>query len=672
MPHSSPGSLGLIGNAAVGYRLAWAHRRQLLAVLLPVLAPAMLGLVLLDLLLGRDHMMIVNGVPVFHGDGTLGGARLILIVAAWLLALSAAALTAAGGVRGHAVRPLAALRTALRHFPVFAIGVVAVGVATYAALWMTAQVADGTTGLVLIVGVLVAAATVAARMLVGLLSHQLGGFDWRLTRGRVPSTAGAFLLGGVAVPWFLAYLSDAILTAVTAAQPAAGQAVGAILVIGLVAAQAGILAHVYLMPRDEPSLTESSSGRESADLAAVDARLAELAGAAPRRRWLAAAATAAAIAVLAPTGIAVANPFGASTVRSHEDAPGGSTVAAWPPGRHPVIATVTGARFCDNDVCDRYASPNGGPAVLDGQGTAGISADGDTVVKAVLTGGQDSGGPFIHYARCRRDGCREAWLPARASAREPFGWPDLAAAVAPDQAVWFVLAMPSDDEKPGAANYRLTFIRCADAGCAKPQRHQAGIVERLPDDEAPDRGHTRLSIDAAGRPVATIRTGTSAITVTCDPVTCAAPRTTSTFTGQPGGVWAAPTAFTEPAVSFDEGTLRIGEQTQWLDGGGGILPRTEAVAVSGSHVYVTAAEPTTRPGLHVTVGESIEQPELAQGEAGYWQQVLWRCDRSRCDRRILDASDSLADHETMAAAADGRVLIIRQDRILLVSAPAPR
>jgi len=293
---------------------------------------------------------------------------------------------------------------------------------------------------------------------------------------------------------------------------------------------------------------------------------------------------------------------------------------------------------------------------MGGNGSAGISADGSTVVKAILTGSEDSGGPFVHYGRCTRAGCRQAWLPVRASAKEAFGWPELAVSVAPDQAVWFVLAMPSPDGRPGPANYRVTFVRCADAGCAKPQRHQAGTVSRILDDGTLGRPRARLSIGADGRPVASIRTGTAIIQVTCDPVTCAAPRDTSSLIDQSSTVW---TTMAGESVSFRPGQLQVGGQLVPMDGGE-IQPWSGAVAVAGSRVLATAAEATTRPGLHVAIGEPAERGE-------YWQQVLWRCDQARCHRQVLDAFEGPATFEAMAASADGRVLIVRPDRMLLVS-----
>ena len=647
-PAPSP---GLIGTVRTGYRLAVEHGRRVLAVLLPVLATGVLALTVLDAVAGRDHLVIVDGVAgARDDDGTvLAWARLAVVAACWLVGLAAAALVVTGAERGHAVRPARAVRAAVRRLPVYAAGLAGAAGAGLLLIWAAAGVAGGAggpVGVAVMLAATLAAGMLAARMLLGLLTLELGGSAWALTRGRLAGTAGAFLLGGVAVPLLLAYLGDQL--------PLPGryaQVLGALLLTAAVAAQAGLLATVYLRPRlpaDDPD---------------PDPRLAGLSGGPSRRPWIAAAVTV--VALLAPAGVAAANPFGVPTVRSHRG-PSGPVAVAWPAGGHPVIATTSGAWFCDDDACDRFTDRNGGPPAIDGFGIAAISADGGTVVKAALTGVEGNGGPFISYARCTRAGCPTAYLPVRASAKEAFGWPELGAAAAPDGSIWFVLAMPSADDAPGRATYRVTFIRCAGTGCARPERHDAGTVARLGSDADRKPQRVRLSIGADGRPVATVRTGSEAAVVTCDPVTCAAPRTAWSWVGKPGTPWAAPVSPTGPAVSYEPGLLRIGERMLPLPGRAGTTSAKQsgAVAAEGDRFYATAAEGRTpRPGLHLTVGVPAAEPT-------YWRQVLWRCDQQACRRQVLDGFDLLTGSEQMAAAADGRVLIARPTRVLLVSAPA--
>ncbi|MDI6100342.1 hypothetical protein QLQ12_17180 [Actinoplanes sp. NEAU-A12] len=656
MPSPPHTSFGLLGNVAAGYRLALVHRRRLLAVLLPVLTVALLGLFLLDVLLGRGRTTIVDGAPLVHAGATLTTAKAALAAVLWLIGLDAAALAATGAARGRTVRPRAAVVAALKRLPVYAIGLCSVAIGATLLLTMVTAIAEGLPGLIVALGTLTVAAVLAARLLIGLFARQGGGLGLELTSGRVTGTAGAVLLGGVVVPLVLAWAAGEPLTG-DLIHPVVARVIGAILITGVVAAQAGLLAHVHLLQRAEPR----TDGRDAVDLAAVDARLATLSGEPVRRPWAAPVATV--LVLLAPAVVAAVNPFGALTVRSHSDLIGGAAAVAWPAGGHPVIATVSGARFCDNDVCDEHVTRDGGPSVWDGRGAAAISVDGTAVVKAAMTGGPDDGGPFIDFARCTREGCRQVWVPVRASAKEAYGWPELAVAVAPDHSVWFGLATASEEEEPGEPTFGVTLIRCPDATCAAPERHRAGTVERLPDDDFAGRRRTALAIGADGRPVLAIRTGPLTNLVTCDPVTCANPRTSSTFSGDQDTAWAALPAVTGQTVSFEPGSLRIGEQLMPLESNE-IAPWSGAVTTVGSEVYATAAEATEPPGLYVRIGTSAEpaQPE-------HWRQVLWRCGPAGCGRQSLDSVE-IAGREVLAASEDGRVLIVRDDRVLLVSAPA--
>ncbi|WP_433833383.1 hypothetical protein ACQP2E_18730 [Actinoplanes sp. CA-015351] len=668
--------LSLIGNTAAGYRTALTSARQLLTVLLPILAAALLTLTLLDVLAGRvsdAETIIVNGMLELPEAGWW---RLPVIAAFWLVALSAATLVAIGDERGYAVRPHRAILAALRHFPVVAAGFVAIVGLTGLALWMVSGIGSGYFSLALVLAVLLTGALTAGRLLIGIAAHQLGGSDWALTRGRVVPTAGAFLLGGIVIPLLVSSLGDGLVGRTWAAW-----ITGVIASLLVVAVQAGTLAYVYLLQRPAspsllPSASLSLSQGGSVDLAAVDARLADYSDpdpGSPSRLLTWAGVAAVVLAVLAPGGVALANPFGAPVLRTNDHSTSGPVAVAWPTGQHPVIATMSGAWFCETDLCDRFVDQNGGPSMWSGRGAAGISADGNTVVKATLSGGLDNGGPFIHYARCTRSGCPEAYIPVRRSAREKFEWAQLGAAVAPDQALWFVLAAAQDK------TFRISFIRCPQIGCKTPQRYDGGTVERLPADDATDDSQIQLTVGADGRPLATVRTGSEASQVTCEPVTCAKPRSAQIWVGDPGSVWAAPATLGGLALSYEQGMLRVGENI--LNAvGGPQAPETGAVVARDGVYYATAAEKTTKPGFHVTIGgpgaDSVSAfdssfdsgAEDQAGVADYWQQVLWRCSELACTRQPLDTFGfAYSEHEVMAASDDGRVLIVRQDRMLLLT-----
>jgi hypothetical protein len=211
---------------------------------------------------------------------------------------------------------------------------------------------------------------------------------------------------------------------------------------------------------------------------------------------------------------------------------------AWPAGGHPVIVTSGGVWFCDDDLCDRFTDVSGGPLTIDGFGTASVGMDG-TVVKTAVTGGPDTGGPFVQYARCVRDGCRQAWLPVRATGREkpgPLGvGAEATGAAAPDGSIWLFVAVPVDGGKHG--RYRFQMIRCGDVGCADPQRHDLGFADHTPEDGFPHGRRARLTIGADGRPVASFWLGWNVHRFGCEPVTCAEPRQTVGRATPPDAVW---------------------------------------------------------------------------------------------------------------------------------------
>jgi hypothetical protein len=108
----------MIGNVLAGYRLAAGHLRQLLAVLLPVTAVALLGLAVLDVVFGRDRTVIINWFPVVAGDQALARARVAVIVGCWLLlGARAGGGRVDGGAAGSGVACAAAGRLGLAADP---------------------------------------------------------------------------------------------------------------------------------------------------------------------------------------------------------------------------------------------------------------------------------------------------------------------------------------------------------------------------------------------------------------------------------------------------------------------------------------------------------------------------------------------------------------------------
>jgi hypothetical protein len=113
----------------------------------------------------------------------------------------------------------------------------------------------------------------------------------------------------------------------------------------------------------------------------------------------------------------------------------------------------------------------------------------------------------------------------------------------------------------------------------------------------------------------------------------------------------------QPVVSFQPGRLKIGDQWVPLESAP-VKPGSGAVAVAGSRVYATAAAATGRPsGFWVSLGTPTT----------YRQQILWICERVSCRRHPLDVRPDTGGRELLAVGPDGRVLLVRPDRLTLVT-----
>ncbi|MEV6301858.1 hypothetical protein AB0M02_20770 [Actinoplanes sp. NPDC051861] len=636
---------GLFDAVVGGWELALTRRRRLLTAQAPALAVMLVAFLALDLSAGRDHTLLLDGVVTLDdGASAQEWLRAVLAPVCCLVALAAGVLALAGP------DPDRPVRSALGRLPMLSFGhLLAVAVA-FAALWVLRNMA----GVVLFIAIL---ALGSARVLLELVT----------SRPRWSAVAGV-VLGGYGLALLLAWIAGRVVPQILAA-PA-----NIIVLVVSLTATAGIVA---LQADPLPSLASGAADRagepagadKAGEPAEADKAGEPVAADKAGRVWPAVAVLI--VPLLLSGGVAVANPLGAPVITTDEGPAGGAAAVAWPAGQHPVMVTTMGVRFCDTDLCDRYTGQTGGPALWDVHGAAAIGADG-TVAKAAISGGVGDGGPFVHYARCTRDGCPEAWVPVRRSAREEFddegGMVELAVAPAPDGAVWFFLAIPippakgtvaanPDDEFPAGRRYRLTLIRCAGVPCAAPQRHDVGTIDRTPADGYPDGRRARLTLTPDGSPLATLWIGYSLHQITCDPVTCANPRTADPSAAPPGATWLPPATLGGPAISLDTGLLRRDLDEQLLTGRA--AAESGGLARTPTTLYAAEAEPGTRPttGFQITVGTA----------PAYWRQVLWRCRDQRCTRTPLDVYEGVARPEQIAPGPDGRVLIVREDRTLLVS-----
>ncbi|WP_436521106.1 hypothetical protein [Actinoplanes sp. HUAS TT8] len=430
--------------------------------------------------------------------------------------------------------------------------------------------------------------------------------------GRI--SAGAFLLSALVAPILLAVLRNAAGTV-----PYADRLLDALLLAGVLAVQAGVVA----------------------------SRPGEVPAEQPGRLW---PSVATGIALVLTVGVAVQNPYEAPVIRTGRGTGSEPVAAAWPDGQHPVIVTTGGIRFCDDDLCRSFHGVTGLPVAMDGYGSVAIGSDG-TVVKSVTTGGLDTGGPFVQFARCGRDGCRTAYFPIRTSADDRpdlTANPEVAGAPAPDGALWFFLATPVTGGENG--RYRLELIRCAEVTCASPDRHPLGEIDRTPADGYPDLRRARLTVGSDGRPSATFWIGHEVARYTCDPVGCANPR----LLEEPvvGTAWATSGRRTISLMGNEiwDGTRRWQLDGAGNDDSGTVLVRDDAVYVAG------ALSTGPEPGIRVTIGTP----------PGFQREVVWRCTSSDdCDRVALDVYPGAGRRELLAVSRDGRVLVIRDDHTVL-------
>ncbi len=574
----------MLSNVTSGYGLAWARRRQLLPVLLVVLVPMAVAVFTLDVVSAAAEAPVINGVFVFsHSGGLTTIVQLALIVLSWLLAVTAGCVTVI-----ELSRLPAALATAARRLPLLAIGLLVLMAFSAAAVWVAAHVSaifGARLALVVLLAALAALAVVLARLVFAVATTVFGGSSWALTRGRVAATAGAFLLGGVALPLLLVWLLGSWRSALP---PLLMEAVNSIAMIAAVACQVGIISHIYLLGRETVSTDEVPQ---------------------PVRRWWWVPVVAGLLApTLASAAVAAANPYGAPTLQAHGDGPAGGPMAvAWPPAMAPIIVSNAGIRFCDDDLCTSFVSRGGGPPIMEGYGTVVISPEG-VVAKAVLMGGSENGGPFIHYGLCTRDqGCAQGWVPSRASADEPFVWAQLAPMVAKDGRLWLALAVPPPIGQPAPVTAELKLLRCDDAKCANPKRFSLGKVDAQPREGDGPARYGRLSFDADGRPRLLFEIDGVLRSATCAPVTCA-----------------------DPVI--------------------GVAQRS-----APSTGYSVAAEPVNAPGLHLYIGQ---RPK-------FWRYVL-KGDNVRVP---LDVVRGQPRQAMVAGAEDGRLLVVREDRLTLVPRP---
>lgn len=714
---SEIGSHGAVSNAVRGYELAAKHWRTLAMVLLPPLIPALIVTNLADVVAAGGDAPIIDGTFVIaEDDGWSGWSRLAIMVTPWLVAMTAGAVAGVGVLRGVRVSPLRSLWAAAGRLPLLAAELVVVGLGVAAWMWAAVNVAGflglgGPPGQLLGLLALIAAAAAAAVAASHLMFTLIGTvveknvrvYPWRHVR----QAAVPFLLGGV-LPGF-------ILAAVAGAGGGDSGLVGSwswlvrlaetMLLTAMAAVQAMLLARGYLW------LAQAEAADEPAKdpLNAIDAQLASLA---PRHATTTTAsaldtttsggalisrlAALPAVLVLAVPTVVVAavtawNPYDSITIETSALGQGGyARVVGWSADGNPVLSIPGSVVFCHDPVCDSVSSAHGGPETEWMRGTVTLTPDGDAL-KIGTSGGADSGGPFLHYARCTpgKGQCAEQWLAMRGSAKEQFaGWSMFAGTPSVDGGLLFALATPEADKErsaaagssdwPTAVRTRLRLIRCPDFACARPQRYDLGTIPRVDPSWSSGGATGRLVVDADGTPHASFRIDGGYVSATCAPATCADPRIVPVddpYQADFGPIWSVISA-SSPRKEPPAGLLGSGSDTGHLDAAGTRLEfgPDSTLTLPGRGTYAVTAERITRRGLHISLGGSTDGEQVGTA----WRWVLWHC-APGCqvpDRTLLDVTASI-DDSTMAPPGvqlvrtpDDRILLLRPDRTLLIPIPA--
>ncbi|GAA1384059.1 hypothetical protein [Catellatospora chokoriensis] len=715
MPPSEIGPHGAASNKIGGYELAVNHWRTLAVVLLPAVIPALIVTSLADFVTAGGDAPIIDGTFVIAEDnGWSGWGRLAIMITAWLVAMTAGAVAGIGVLRGVRVSPLRCVWAVAGCLPLLAAELVVVGLGVAAWMWVAVNVAGflgtgGPPGQLLGLLALAAAAAAAAVAAGHLMFTLVGTVVERNVRVRpwrhVRQAAVPFLLGGV-LPGFL-------LAAVAGAGGASGlvgtwswlvRLAETVLLTGMVAVQAMLLARGYLR------LAQAEAAAEPAEdpLNAVDARLASWA---PRHAtttaasvpdpttsggaWISRlAALPAVVALAAPTVVVAAvtawNPYNSITIETSTLGQGGySRIVGWSAEGNPVLSAPGSVVFCHDPVCDRASPAHGGPETEWMTGTVTLTPDGNAL-KIGTSGSAESGGPFLHYARCTpgKGQCAEQWLAMRGSAKEEFaGWSMFAGAPGVGGGLLFALATPEADKDrraaadgvwPTAVRTRLRLIRCPNFDCAQPQRYDLGTIPRVDPSWSSGGATGRLVVDADGTPHASFRIDGGYVTATCAPVTCADPQIVPVdhpHQANSGPIWSVISIsppYREPFASLPG----AGSDAGHLDASGTRLEfgPDSTLTLPGRGTYAVTAERITRRGLHISLGRSAGGEQVGTA----WRWVLWHC-APGChvpDRTLLDVTASI-DDSTMAPpgvqltqAPDGRILLLRADRTLLIPIPA--
>lgn len=688
---------GVVGSVSAGYRLAWAKRQALLAVVVPAMAGAALLRLALGRLGGGHAGLIVNGVPQPAVDPAWADwVALAATVLCWSVAIAAATAVVGRAQLGSPVGAAAAWRLGLGACVPVIVAAVLSAVLVGAVLLLLAAFAGGSGGgglLVWAAVLLVPAGAVLSRVALMVPAAVAGGragerpleAAFAVTRGRVLHTAGPVLLGAVFVPLFVAWLGDGVLARwLAGAAPhnrlgwllaSAGQQLLSTLVIVIVTtAQAATLATVYLRRLNElgdPAVADAvvadpGDADQCADLPATPTGRRP---AFPR----AARATVGAVLLLPAIGaaaVSAVDPYHVPSVREHNLRLAGLVLAvAWPAGRHPVIVTDFDAYDCPDDEC-RDPVPRGMRADFAMQsGAVTIGGDGSVVAGIIV---RPAGQDLVKLERCPASGaCRAIGpVPLPSGGEQP--QPHLALGVAPDGTLLLATVGDLSGATDAAPSAQLALTGCLDTNCTQTQHTVLGTVPASSNTTVAGTdalsavlgGHglptaspsLRLDTDPTGRPVITFRAAAHVWRATCQPGTCAQPRLVDDQ-AIPGDRFTPVGGVDDPVLTLtDNGLVRCqltacAPPTLFPPG----LPGENDLVATAGGVYVVLGAPgPPPPGLHLTIGPKPEPRRY----------TLWHCTDPTCpDPRsiTLPVTQSPALQTWLAAQPDGRVLLLQNN-----------
>ena len=648
--------------------LTWRLRWTLLVVTAIALVPALLVRTAAGFVTLRSSVSIVNGeLTIFARNDILGGggrladafqalnwATTAALTLGWTAAVTAAMVVVGGMLRSGTAGVRTAMRLAVGRLGRVFVAVIALGIVTAVAVWLTLGLlaALGATSSVVVWAGMVGVALLIARLSLVLpaltfASHAPLDDVWRMTRGRLTGVLVPVVVGAGVVPLLLVtvvgrigagVVDEVALTGTAGVTATAMAAVAAdFALVVAVALQGAVLAVAYL--ECQPT-TDDEVGTTVTALAHATIHPAG---------WPRCFASAlVAVPALVVAGVTIANPYGGLEVHR--------TVAEFYPDRpgvHPLWTECSDdCRRSINSAMDWDLYYDGSTVLSDGTWISVIRSELDT----------------LHIQRCRPD------APTCGSGGDSvvITWPSVqpgsekayAVTAMDDGRVWIAAAeqVAVDDPQPDmTTNLEFSVLACDDWTCESATHATLGRSQgSLGTPEDPMAGHASLgddefdsgrfvahaypdpepgpplalSLDPEGVPLVVYDGWGTAALATCGTVECDAPRVVEHVGGSVpiGGIDDGLVTLLGPSVTYCRGTECDHAS---IDGIGTLLPVADSGIVAGEFgVVAVLSETVPRDGVHISVGGTSQAS---------WRTVLLHCDDFACSEPRLVPIDITND-----------------------------